>query len=488
MAEVLGVYDAATKQVDGQLQLGANTVAWASGDAVEEPHYYQALTSADTEYITQYMPRPIQFSSAGKQYAGQVGPGMRGWEIQNAVPASNYLGAGGTHQLPDYAYVAAGPWQTDFDIDAGTNAVFHVNCNIHGCNRWDSGYDVFTLQSATGFDGLYYAPSLSTIVWSLGGQQYTFSPSSLTAPAINLGALSGTANGFSTSNKSLTLTQTGDFYGPTSLTLENRSGLNGALFTNSGIDLVDFGFLGPSGFQSNLRASANSFTHAYNNTNGEFDFTVNTTSNGGSGPVDPLYLGGQSAQFYANGLGEVSINVAAKTNPNAALAVKGGVSIGSYAGTVAAPSNGLIVSGIVGIGSSAPAGLLSVGSANQFQVDGSGDVTARQIVGSGAAPTISVSSGAGSGASATISGTVISGVLNVTTGTSPANSAAIANVSWALSASAPQGCSLMPRNAAAAAATGTIFTGAPSGSGWAVNAGANALAASTSYSWSYQCF
>jgi hypothetical protein len=46
----------------------------------------------------------------------------------------------------------------------------------------------------------------------------------------------------------------------------------------------------------------------------------------------------------------------------------------------------------------------------------------------------------------------------------------------------------MPTDAAAAAATGTIFTGAPSGSGWTVNVGANALAASTSYSWTYQCF
>jgi hypothetical protein len=47
---------------------------------------------------------------------------------------------------------------------------------------------------------------------------------------------------------------------------------------------------------------------------------------------------------------------------------------------------------------------------------------------------------------------------------------------------------LMPRNAAAAAVSSTVFTTAPGGSGWTVNVGATALAASTNYAWSYQCF
>ena len=41
MAEVLSVYNTTTKQVDGQMTLAANNVAWAASDAVEEPHYYQ---------------------------------------------------------------------------------------------------------------------------------------------------------------------------------------------------------------------------------------------------------------------------------------------------------------------------------------------------------------------------------------------------------------------------------------------------------------
>ena len=137
-----------------------------------------------------------------------------------------------------------------------------------------------------------------------------------------------------------------------------------------------------------------------------------------------------------------------KTNPQAALAVGRFGLAGSYAASGAAPVNALIVSGSLGVGTATPAGLLSVGSANQFQVDGSGDVTARQIIGSGATPTVSTSSGAGTGASVTIVGTSISGVITLTTGSGAAASATVVNVGWSLSSgTAPQGCSLMPRNA-----------------------------------------
>jgi hypothetical protein len=102
---------------------------------------------------------------------------------------------------------------------------------------------------------------------------------------------------------------------------------------------------------------------------------------------------------------------------------------------------------------------------------------------------VSAAAGAGSGASVTITGTLVSGVLNLTTGSAAAASATALNVGWSLSSGTPpHGCTLMPRNAAAAAVSATIFTGAPSGSGWTVNVGATALAASTNYMWSYQCF
>jgi hypothetical protein len=192
MAEVLSVYNPATKFVDGTFQLAANTVPWAAGDAVEEPHYFQQVTAADTEAVVQYVPRPSQFTSQGKTYQGELGPGFRGWQIQNGVPESNYIGAGGTHSVPDYAYTVVGAWQEDFDVEAGTSAVIHTHCNLNGCNRWDSGYDLFLMDSAAGVDGLSYSPQTSTAIFGMRGVGYSFSPTAFTAGTINVGTLNAT--------------------------------------------------------------------------------------------------------------------------------------------------------------------------------------------------------------------------------------------------------------------------------------------------------
>lgn len=192
MAEVLSVLNPTDEYIDGWFTLAPNTVPWATGDSVESPHYYQQQTFADMEFVSQYVPRPVQYIQAGKQYGGNVGPGVRGWQITNAVAASNYLGAGGTHNVPDDAYVVNGPWRNDFELDAGTNTVLYLHCNLHGCNRWDSAYDLFLLDSAAGEDILNYSPSSSTVTWSMRGTNYSFSPTAFTAGTINVGTLNAT--------------------------------------------------------------------------------------------------------------------------------------------------------------------------------------------------------------------------------------------------------------------------------------------------------
>jgi trimeric autotransporter adhesin len=192
MAEVLGVFNAATKGVDGQLTLAANTVPWGANDPVEEPHYYQEHVAADLTYVGQTTPRPTEAQTAGVQYEVNVGPGLSGWSVNNIAPATNYFGNGGTHSVPGAAYVASGIWQRTMDMQAGEESVFSVHCNSHGCGRWNSGYDLFELDATTSVDRVSFQPQTSTLQMSVRGTSYQFSPQAFTAGTINAGTVNAT--------------------------------------------------------------------------------------------------------------------------------------------------------------------------------------------------------------------------------------------------------------------------------------------------------
>jgi hypothetical protein len=94
----------------------------------------------------------------------------------------------------------------------------------------------------------------------------------------------------------LMLEETGDVSGAVSLHLQNRTGLNGALFVNPTADLVDFGFQSSSGTQQNVRLEHRS-AYLLNpaNTAGEFQL----------GPMvaqtNPNLVVGAAASFLPNG-------------------------------------------------------------------------------------------------------------------------------------------------------------------------------------------
>lgn len=245
----------------------------------------------------------------------------------------------------------------------GAGGAITLGTSVSATNPQRSG------DSTTGL----FSPAISTVAVSAAGTQQmtinaigvgigTTTPSTALEVNGNVTLTAGGGQTITTPGNSLKITQLGDLYGATSLTFENRNGLNGVLFANAGLQLVDFGFLDSAGNQNNIRsASGGTFTHGYNNTAGEMDFIMNTSS---GSFTQPLFLGGASSQFYpiTAQSGQVSINVVAPTNPNASLAVNGNVSIGSYAGANAPPSNGLIVSGNVGIGTATPRTSLDDGS------------------------------------------------------------------------------------------------------------------------------
>ena len=192
MAEVLGVFNATTRSIDGQLSLAANTVSWANGDPIEEPHYFQEAVQADTEFVGQTTPRATVFGRAGIEYQSNVGPGMSGWTIRNAAPLNSYLGNGGTHSAPDVAYASIGVWNRTMEAQAGEIGVFQLHCNSHGCGRWNSGYNLFELDSAYGTDFISFQPQTDTLNVTMGGISYGFTSSAFSAPNITAGAVNAT--------------------------------------------------------------------------------------------------------------------------------------------------------------------------------------------------------------------------------------------------------------------------------------------------------
>ena len=213
MAEVLGVYNATTKQVDGQMTLAANNVAWASSDVVEMPHYYQENVLADTQFVNQTTPRPTLYTGVGVVYESNVGPGMRGWTVTNAVPASQYLGNGGTHTIPDFAYVANGIWAETFDVQAGEDNLMVVHCNSHGCDKWNSGYNLFSLGSSAGADSISYQPQNSNLTMNMRGATYGFTPQAFTAGTVNATTINATTVNATTVNGALNASQLPVFRG-----------------------------------------------------------------------------------------------------------------------------------------------------------------------------------------------------------------------------------------------------------------------------------
>jgi lysophospholipase L1-like esterase len=208
MAEVLGVFDTATKSVDGQMTLAPNSVQWAVNDPIEEPHYYQEAVDTDLTLVSQTTPRPTLKVSPGIQYQLSAGPGLFGWMVNNAVPASYYLGNGGTHWAPQTAYQAAGIWQKTMDAQAGEQSVFAIHCNSHGCGKWNSGYDLFELDNSTGgFDATSFQPTTSTLTMKLRGTQYGFSPQAFTAGTINASTINATTINASSLNGQLSAAQ-----------------------------------------------------------------------------------------------------------------------------------------------------------------------------------------------------------------------------------------------------------------------------------------
>jgi hypothetical protein len=110
---------------------------------------------------------------------------------------------------------------------------------------------------------------------------------------------------------------------------------------------------------------ANTADFIFANNNQAYEFGLNT--GGFSGFGIRSNTSGAMRLLVANTTGNIGI---ATTTPLSKLDVNGSVAAGAYAGTAAAPANGMIVSGSVGIGTSSPLAKLDVNG--PVMVSGSG--------------------------------------------------------------------------------------------------------------------
>jgi lysophospholipase L1-like esterase len=300
MAEVLGVYDAATKSIDGQMTVAPNSVQWAANDPIEEPHYYQEAVDADLTFISQTTPRPTLAVSPGVQYQLSAGPGLIGWTVNNAVPASYYLGNGGTHWPPAAAYQESGIWQQTMDVQAGEQSVFAIHCNSHGCGKWNSGYDLFELDNSIGgFDVMSFHPTTSTLTMGLRGAQYGFSPQGFTAGTINASTINATTINASSLNGEVSAAQLPVF-------IASGSGHSAGAVPDPGATVgttrylrEDGTWVAPSGGSTVGVTLPTGATADYNFLQGSGAVLTDSSGNGNNGT---LGAGAQAPAWTANGL------------------------------------------------------------------------------------------------------------------------------------------------------------------------------------------
>ena len=218
----------------------------------------------------------------------------------------------------------------------------------------------------------------------------------------------------------------------------------------------------------------------------------------GSGTVNQNYaLIGKSASngqalifgFNENNNGTVGTNQASFGS----IQMFGGLGAIQIAGSYVEMVSSLAVN----TGTSAGTGQLGVGcatgvalcvnAASTFSVDTAGNTTTPHVIIAGTAPTMAAGSAAGTSPScATVAGHNMAGVITCNTGTAT-TTGTLATITFnGTIATAPQGCTLMPRSAISAAAATSVYTTAPSTTTWTIGA-ASALNASSAYSWYYIC-
>ncbi len=451
MAEVLGVLNPATNAVDGgNLTLAPNTVNWAANDPLEEPHFHLMLTQGDGTFsiVSQTTPRPNYGESMGEgmEFGGYNGAGFVGHFLYNTTPASSYYGNGGTLGTPLAAMQVQGPWRNIFDVPAGDATVLNVHCNSHGCNRWDSGYNLFALQTNAGGGTatIGFTPASNTLSTTIAN--WAFGNANLSGVgSLSIGggaAITSSSNLCQTNGTNCPASSGGIAVGMAGqIPVMNAGATAYAPVTMSGDATISSSGVVTAQGNSALLNAANAFTAAQTvNSGSATAFTATTTGtanptmslsgSGGAASVGPAIL-----QMTSTSAGGGGLNLWATSFFDTAMAANTYldpfvVGFNTSTSNCAAPGFDY-----VGSGSTLNAFVVSFcGVGAQLSLTAGGVLTVPMYAAGGSGAGISVGAGAGTGATAACASgytcLAARGRLAIVAGTSPA-AGTIATVTFA---------------------------------------------------------
>jgi hypothetical protein len=152
----------APRTPDGSVPLEPNSVKWAAGDVIENPHNPSFQMRFRANIVTQHTPPSGADSHAElwRFYGAGISKNFRPSRWDNYNPCNMYIGCGGTLEPITWSIHSGAYSIFEFVRNApmNTGTLFRVGCSLLGCDH-PAPYTLFELQNGR----IVYDPATSTV-------------------------------------------------------------------------------------------------------------------------------------------------------------------------------------------------------------------------------------------------------------------------------------------------------------------------------------